>query len=168
MDITHILVHDSASTFGDINLINKWHKRRGFGWPEPRSGIVIPCGYHWVILNGSRFSNADYDPHLDGLITPGRPVGEVGAHCKAQGMNRKSIGYCLIGDGDFSDKQIETLTSRILLDMERFNVPPENVLGHGEVDPGKRDPRINMDALRSEIGGNKYGRRKQDISKRIN
>lgn len=162
MNLTHIVIHDSASPFGDINLINKWHKTRGFKWREPRSGIIIPCGYHWVILNGSRFSTADYDESLDGLITPGRPVGEVGAHCRAQGMNRKSIGYCLIGDGSFTDNQMQTLREYVLRDMDRYNISAKNVVGHGEIDPGKRDPRINMNDFRSSIRPN-YGRRSTDL-----
>ena len=73
--INEIIVHCTA-TFPDQNVtvadITRWHKQRGFQ----------TIGYHFVIS-------------LDGLVHPGRPVEEIGAHCK--GHNANSIGVCYVG-----------------------------------------------------------------------
>ncbi len=45
-EIKRIIIHHSASDFGDAKLIDKWHKERGW------KGI----GYHFVVLNGKRRS----------------------------------------------------------------------------------------------------------------
>tara|TARA_R110002020_G_C15984087_1_gene748701 strand:- start:224 stop:652 length:429 start_codon:yes stop_codon:yes gene_type:complete len=74
-DISEIIIHCSATREGqniDAETIDEWHKARGW------RGI----GYHYVVL-------------LDGLIEYGRPVNDVGAHCK--GHNSNSIGVCYIG-----------------------------------------------------------------------
>lgn len=54
--------------------IDKFHREKR-GWHA--------IGYHWLI-----FPN--------GLILPGRPMTEIGAH--TQGQNEKFAGVCLIGD----------------------------------------------------------------------
>lgn len=89
-EIKKIIYHCSATKEGkDFNAadIDRWHKKRGW------SGI----GYHYVVL-------------LDGTIEMGRPVEQMGAHCR--GQNRNSIGVCYIGgyDGDTrTDAQKESL-----------------------------------------------------------
>lgn len=83
-----IVVHVSASTWGEASVIDGWHKERGW------SGI----GYHGVILNGRRQYAAAYQEALDGHIQPGRPETAMGAHCLAKGMNTCSLGVCLIGN----------------------------------------------------------------------
>ena len=73
--ITEIIIHCSATEAGrDFTAadIDRWHRQRGF-----------KCiGYHYVI-------------RLDGTIEEGRPVSEIGAHCK--GHNAHSIGICYVG-----------------------------------------------------------------------
>ena len=74
-DISEIIIHCSATREGqhiDAATIDEWHKQRGW------KGI----GYHYIVL-------------LDGIIEYGRPVKDIGAHCK--GHNSKSIGVCYIG-----------------------------------------------------------------------
>ena len=73
--INQIIIHCSATPAGrDYTAadIDRWHRQRGF------SGI----GYHYVI-------------RLDGTIEHGRPVEQIGAHCK--GHNATTIGVCYIG-----------------------------------------------------------------------
>jgi N-acetylmuramoyl-L-alanine amidase len=74
--INKIIIHCSATREGQDNInaktIDRWHKARGW------NGI----GYHYVILQ-------------NGTIEFGRPIEQVGAHCK--GQNTGSIGICYIG-----------------------------------------------------------------------
>lgn len=91
LNIQGIVVHCSASKWGDAEAINQWHTSKGW------DGI----GYHGVILNGFR-SYADltkdrYSRELDGKIEPGRGENKMGAHCLAEGMNQCTLGVCLIG-----------------------------------------------------------------------
>ena len=73
--IDKIILHCSATREGDdsvdVEVIDRWHKARG--WRG--------CGYHYVIL-------------IDGTIQFGRMVDEIGAHVK--NMNKSSIGVCYI------------------------------------------------------------------------
>lgn len=70
-----IIVHCSATREGkNIKAadIRRWHLHEGY----------TDIGYHYVI-------------DLDGTIEPGRPLDEIGAHCK--GHNKDSIGICYVG-----------------------------------------------------------------------
>lgn len=82
-----IVVHESASTWGDAKAIRQWHLARG--WSD--------IGYHGVILNGYRTAGAEYREVLDGKIEPGRSEQLVGAHCAAQGMNLCTLGVVMVG-----------------------------------------------------------------------
>ena len=73
--INEIIVHCADTPEGRDNTvadITRWHKDRGFR----------TIGYHYVI-------------YRDGSIHNGRPIEEIGAHCK--GHNAHSIGICYIG-----------------------------------------------------------------------
>lgn len=73
--IDKIILHCSATPEGKnftVKDIDRWHRQRGFRC----------IGYHFVI-------------YRDGSIHKGRPVAQVGAHCK--GHNATSIGICYIG-----------------------------------------------------------------------
>jgi N-acetylmuramoyl-L-alanine amidase len=82
-NIKKIIIHCSDSEFGDVKIIDQWHKARG--WRG--------CGYHYVITNGVLTHGKPYNNDHDGLIQPGRPLRDIGAHCK--GHNHDSIGICL-------------------------------------------------------------------------
>lgn len=106
--INRIIIHCAATPNGKHFTaadIDKWHKARGW------RGI----GYHYVIT-------------LDGQLEAGRPVEEVGAHVK--GMNKDSIGICLIGTDLFTPAQIATLRETIQGLITRF--PMASVNGHNE------------------------------------
>lgn len=73
--ITEIIVHCAATPEGKdytVDDIRSWHKARG--WTD--------VGYHYIV-------------HLDGRISIGRPVGQVGSH--VAGHNTGTIGICYIG-----------------------------------------------------------------------
>ena len=78
------IIHCSDSTGGNVNDIREWHLARG--WDD--------VGYHFVILK-------------DGTIELGRPLENIGAHCK--GQNTHSVGTCLIGVDSFTKLQFAAL-----------------------------------------------------------
>lgn len=71
--IKMIVLHHSACENESVYDIDTMHRKRGF------SGI----GYHYYI-------------EKDGTIWQGRPITQVGAHCK--GHNSASVGICIAGD----------------------------------------------------------------------
>ena len=83
--INEIIIHCADTPAGRDNTvadITAWHKDRGFR----------TIGYHYVI-------------YRDGSIHTGRPVQEIGAHCK--GHNAHSIGICYIGGKSADGKEHE-------------------------------------------------------------
>lgn len=82
--ITRHIIHCSDSLSGDVKSIRHYHVSKG--WKD--------IGYHFII-------------RPDGVIEQGRPLEQMGAHCKDQ--NKFSIGTCLIGRSIFTDNQINSL-----------------------------------------------------------
>lgn len=113
-----IVLHHSLSLDSNSLLnwdsIRRWHVNHN-GWRD--------IGYHFGI---ERFSN-EYE------ILVGRMPNETGAHCTHSGMNRKSIGICVVGDFDASfpsDELLNKLRKFILGLMTVLDIPPEQVIGH--------------------------------------
>ena len=115
-EINEIIIHCSATPEGRMTTvedIDRWHKERGF------KGI----GYHYII-------------YLNGRIKNGRPVHEIGSHCK--GHNKNSIGICYIGGTDKNGKPKDTRTPEqkeailMLLDILKKEYPNATVHGHYE------------------------------------
>jgi hypothetical protein len=137
----YIIIHHSATAQGDAETFRRAHKAKG--WRD--------IGYHYVIGNGT-YSG-------DGEVETGRTEAEDGAHCSVDGMNRKSIGICLVGNFDIdkpTPAQMEAL-ERLCKDiMTRHKIPTSKVLGHGEVKgaatncPGKN---FDMAAFRKRLEG---------------
>jgi hypothetical protein len=81
--IKRIVFHHSLSDFGDANLIDDWHRQKGYKM----------IGYHFVI---TKF----------GVIEKGRSMKYQGAH--AYRKNTDSIGVCFIGDfNKYPIKQVQ-------------------------------------------------------------
>lgn len=124
-----IVIHCSDSPQGrgdNAETIDRWHKERGW------SGI----GYHFVILE-------------DGTIEAGRDIDKQGAHAK--GYNHY-IGICLIGIDKFTDKQFESLKALVSGLMENYDIMPNKVLGHYQVDKhGKTCPNIDIVEFKNKI-----------------
>ena len=122
--INFIVIHCSAvrpeqtSSAADID---RWHRSRGW------KGI----GYHFVVRR-------------DGTVETGRPVEEVGAHCK--GHNKYSIGICYEGGLDAQGRPADTRTSeqvkalRELVEMLHKAFPKALIVGHHDLDPTKPCP----------------------------
>ncbi|HHZ70648.1 MAG TPA: N-acetylmuramoyl-L-alanine amidase [Methylococcaceae bacterium] len=107
--IKEIILHCSDTPDGREHTaedIHRWHKEKGW------DGI----GYHHVI-------------RIDGKIESGRPEYWTGAH--AGGHNSDSIGICLIGRGDFSEKQWASLKVLVREKMQEHKIA--RVIGHSEI-----------------------------------
>lgn len=139
--IKKIIVHCSASEFGDAAAIDRWHKERGW------EGI----GYHFVILNGVRVSRAPYNAKDDGLIEFGRSEATIGAHCK--GQNKESLGICIIGEKTFTPDQIMALYRLLRKLLSQYCLQPKDVWGHYEFEPHKTCPNLDMGTVRSRLQG---------------
>jgi N-acetyl-anhydromuramyl-L-alanine amidase AmpD len=106
-----IIIHCSASPNGkrwDIADIRKEHiENRGFK----------DVGYHLVI-------------QPDGECQNGRALNVEGAHC--EGENHHSIGICLIGLDQFSQKQLDVLRYKIDSVRLSYNIPAWEIRAHYE------------------------------------
>lgn len=138
-----IVIHCSDSYWGSAVEVRQWHLDRG--WSD--------IGYQYVIDNGKIKSNYYLDC-MNGSVEVGRPIdgdmiveqGEQGAH--AYGYNSDSIGVCLIGKERFTPAQMAALFDLVSDLMVKFEIEPENVVGHYELDPKKTCPNIDMGAFR--------------------
>ncbi len=148
MNPTHVVVHSSASAYGDAALIDEWHKARDYA----------SIGYHYVILNGRRVSSTQYDGEIDGIVELGRNENVTGAH--AYGMNREAIGICLIGrDGIYTRNQMASIFGLILGTTHRHYIPTVQVIGHLEtpheqaksINDRKTCPDLDMQHIRATL-----------------
>lgn len=130
--IDKIIIHCSDSPFGDMAVIDVWHKDRGWRC----------IGYHRVVLNGFPKTTKKYESSMDGRVEWGRPETEDGAHC--YGHNDDSIGICLIGVNDFTPKQFESLKRVVKEFMDRYEIPMEGVFGHRDFDLNKTCPNFDV------------------------
>jgi len=134
--IQSIIIHQSDSTFGNVDLIDQWHRDRG--WDE--------IGYHNVILNGKEDGLSPYDPTVDGTIEYGRAISKMGAHCR--GSNRTSIGICLIGKGNsinvFTPAQLQSLKALCSSLINQFGLSWLDVHGHNEFTSQKTCPGFDV------------------------
>ena len=113
--INEIIVHCAATPEGKnfkAADIDRWHRER-----------KMKCiGYHYVV-------------DLDGMVEPGRPESEIGAHCLAH--NQNSIGVCYVGglaaDGK-TPKDTRTVAQKeallALLKKLRAKYPKASIHGH--------------------------------------
>lgn len=127
--ITLIVIHCSAVRPGQqssAKKINDWHRDRGF-----QNGI----GYHYVVRR-------------DGSIELGRPLEMIGAH--VVGHNRHSIGICYEGGLNSFGKDADTRTPeqkatlRKLLEELHRKFPKALIVGHRDLNPGKRCPCFDV------------------------
>ena len=131
-----LIIHHSSTKEGNAEIFRKYHKET-YGWRD--------IGYHFVIGNGT-YSG-------DGEVEIGRPENEEGVH--AVNYNDKSLGICLVGDfmkASPTVRQMASLRKLCKDKMLEYKIPPEKVLGHGEVNntncPGTF---FDMEALRKEL-----------------
>jgi N-acetylmuramoyl-L-alanine amidase len=127
----YVILHHSTTRDGATvswDAIRRYHVRDQ-GWQD----IGYHCGIEVI------------GDHVEILV--GRIPGEIGAHCLAQNMNRRSIGVCIVGNFDVEDVPDDKW--QVALHLVRwicrvYRIEPDNVLGHREVArdgrtcPGKR------------------------------
>ena len=135
-----IAIHYSASRYGSVELIRKWHLARGFN----------DIGYHFVVLNGY-LKPGLYLPSLLGEIQVGRDLAKRGAH--TVGFNDTHIGICIIGDTHIAKVLASTLKETINELATMY--PVTEVKGHNELTHDTKCPNIDMDIFRNEIGWSK-------------
>ena len=86
----HIIIHSSATMQGKyVDAVDIDIMHRDKGW----AGI----GYNFVV-------------DLDGNVELGRSLTLVGAHCRAKGRNKDSIGICYVGGVDCEGNAADTRT----------------------------------------------------------
>ena len=108
--IHHTATDRDTTTFSGVK---NYHISKGWG----------DIGYHYFITPSRCYT--------------GRPETVVGAHCRADGMNFKSLGICLAGNFQTqqpTDWQVERLNKLVKDLQRRYNIPNSNILGHREVD----------------------------------
>ncbi len=121
---THIIVHHSGTESGDAASFDRYH-REVRGWSA--------VGYHFVIGNGTRTGDGAVEPTVRWTAQ------RIGAHCPASSMNHRAVGICFVGDFEQSSgpspSQLAAGKKLVRQIARGFDIPPENILGHGEV-PG--------------------------------
>lgn len=108
-----IIVHHEYG-FNGFASVNEYHRQLDF----PESSLGFFCGYQYYI-------------DLLGVITQARKDDEMGAH--TVGMNDRSIGICVMGNGDIARPtapQMIALKNLILKKMTEWAIHPNNIAGH--------------------------------------
>ena len=125
--IDKLIIHCTATPEGrktTLEEVTLWHRKRGFR----------TIGYHYLI-------------HLNGEISRGRPVEEIGSHCK--GYNKTSIGVAYVGgvDKDFKPKDTRTHEQkhalRMIVEQFKDKYPDGTIHGHYEFSK-KACPSFNV------------------------
>ncbi len=145
--ISNIIIHHSASSFGCAQIIRNWHVQ-GNGWKD--------IGYHFVIGNG-RMHGDHYVSSFDGMVEPGRPLTQQGAHVK--GYNKESIGICMVGNGKFTNEQFFSLLNLVDEMSNMFNIPVDKIFNHSDFS-NKACPGFNVRDITNIIFSDYYVRLK--------
>jgi hypothetical protein len=142
-DVKWIILHCSASHYGDADTFDAWHKDRGW------NGI----GYHWVICNCypkyENYINKQPDITYDGVVQKGRSEQFRGAHVSDH--NWESVGIVLVGaGGEFSSRQLLAAV-RLCRDISLRFPRIQDIKGHNEFTNLKTCPEIDMAFFRKWI-----------------
>ena len=176
-DPYYIVIHHSATsdrvTLNDFDSIRRYHmsyaidgyivnerdfrKRKAIEDGKYFKFPWVDIGYHYVI---------EYD-NQELRVRAGRDVYSTGAHAYQRmpdknggmtGMNKQSIGICVVGNYDVSTLDTEVREELIKLSgavSMYFGIEIENIIGHREVTGvTKSCPGIyiDMNEIRSEVG----------------
>lgn len=104
----------------------------------------LDIGYHFYITR-------------DGVVREGRPVSQIGAHCR--GHNAHSIGICYEGGLDASGRPADTRTDAqrasllALLRLLKSDFPRALIVGHRDLNPQKACPCFDAASLNGETDG---------------
>jgi len=129
-----IVVHHSATEYGDAAFVDYLHKHRGF------DGV----GYDFIINNG--LMKEGYGQADGSVEVSYRWANQItGAHCKVQGdetnyWNEHAIGICLIGNFENTyptNAQWDSLVKLISFLQNRYNIDSSKIKGHCDIKPTK-------------------------------
>ena len=147
--IEKIYLHCSASGWGTVQEITRWHLERGFR----------TIGYHWLITNlfptWTSFKENIAQREYDGKLWVGRPEEEVGAHVR--GENNLSLGICMVGDEVFTLNQHDTAIDHATYLCHQYGLDAIDVRGHCEhwldqgLPPQKSCPNLDMEQFRTRV-----------------
>lgn len=118
----YIIIHHSLTADGQtvsMDAIRKYHIET-LGWAD--------IGYHYLL----ELVSSHYE------IFVGRMWNEQGAHCLGGGMNKQSLGICVVGNYDETDlpqPAFDLLVRFVKAQMALHNIPKENVKRHSDYDP---------------------------------
>jgi len=118
-NIEYLIIHHTGTSkdYTTFEAVRKYHILKGWG----------EIGYHYFIDG-------------EGKVFIGRREDEVGAHCKASGMNFKSLGICLAGNFEKEHPgtvQFLKLSEILNCLVNKYLILPDKILGHCEV-PGAK------------------------------
>lgn len=135
MKIEKIIVHHSGtdSKTTTHESIERAHKAKN----------KIAIGYHGTINH-------------EGLFKKGREEHIQGAHCRHGGWNRKSLGYCIIGN--FENEQptqaaLHTAIHYFARKCMQYNLRAKDVISHSETGAATlcAGKNLDMNLLRKKI-----------------
>lgn len=138
--------HTSYREGGNIITVEEYNKKKaaGVNWLVPPWKDI---GYHWLIENLS-----------DGLpwLIQGRSMMMHGAHCPQQGMNRRGIGLCVMGNYDIApppEAVFEKAADTTAWLCRMYRIPIENVVAHRDFASYKSCPgtKFDMDYFRERV-----------------
>ncbi len=125
-----IVIHHLGDPFGTPESIHRQHLSWGY------QGL----GYHFVIGNGNGLG--DGEVHVGyrwaGQLPGAHVVGDAGRQ-----HNERSIGICLVGNGDnqpFTELQIRHLNRLVQRLQRELQIPRDQVVLHREVAQGVTSP----------------------------
>lgn len=149
----YIVLHHTATARGDVDSIDRAHRRRTDSDGKPWLGI----GYHFVIGNGNGMGDGEVQPTF-------RWRQQLhGAHAGVEEYNELGIGIVLVGNFDEGPPTAAQLaaTKKLVAALKAaYKIGADRVLGHGEINqtacPGKFFPLAEVSRSLPET---RFGRR---------
>lgn len=129
-----VVIHYSYSDFGNVGVIDNWHKARGFS---------RGCGYHYLATNG----NGGEDGAIHETLRWKNQL--AGAHCP--GWNSKAIGICYIGTKHPTERQYQSLVDLVKMLMVKYIIPKEKIYGHKELEKTKCPGELDIEIFRTKL-----------------
>ena len=121
-----IVLHHTATSEGDVAVIDKEHQKRKDSSGEPWRGI----GYHFLIGNGKGMKDGEVEPTFRWKEQAD------GAHAGSLKHNERGIGICLVGNFNKTaptKKQLASLKKLMDWLREETGIPDERVLKHSDI-----------------------------------